>query len=108
MVCAEGSAGVFPGEELGDSYRIVRAVEGTWEPINLCVQVPALPRACSVELQPLCAVASSAASVHACNTDSEDSGSFQVGLQGQNAHLTDNSENNEMQCLVPVEYVWIP
>ena len=69
------TAGVFPGEEIGDSYRVVRAVGGSWTPLRLFVAVPALPKGCAVELQPLCAVATSAAadnSSAASDSDGDD------------------------------------
>ena len=101
QACSEGgmlsgdTAGVFPGEEIGDSYRVVRAVGGSWTPLRLFVAVPALPKGCAVELQPLCAVATSAAvsrqnAVSDSDSDdgAEDDRSFQrrkgcpVGLPG--------------------------
>lgn len=75
--CSEGgvlsgdTAGVFSGEEIGDSYRIVRATEGCWTPLRLFVAVPALPKACAVELQPLCAVATSDAARQSAVLDSD-------------------------------------
>eukprot|EP00892_Ulva_mutabilis_P002713 jgi/Ulvmu1/12442/UM009_0094.1 len=70
---AGGVFGVEAGEERGDAYRIVKPLPGsaTWEPLQLLVQVPALPKACGVEVQVIAAVATGGISV-AEDSDSGD------------------------------------